>query len=126
MFKSVPFGYGVLDIKTTDKVDRLATNYALQLNTYAYCLEHSADGAFSVTPVKRLGLLAFMPNRFAVRHQDAAGLAGSLKWVEVRKDDGVVGQAIGEVLPVLRSEKPPSSSGDCERCRYVKLRADFL
>ncbi|MCH8295931.1 PD-(D/E)XK nuclease family protein [Candidatus Poribacteria bacterium] len=115
-------GYCVLDIKTTDKVDRLAVNYSLQLNTYAYCLEHSADGVFSVAPVKRLGILAFMPNRFAVRHQDAAGIAGSLKWIEVEKDERVVGKALGEVLPVLRSSTPPESSKKCEWCRYARMR----
>ncbi len=45
---------------------------------------------------------------------------GGLQWHEVTKDERVVGKALGEVLPVLRSETPDESSEDCEWCRYVK------
>ena len=63
-------------------------------------------------------------NRLALRHQDAAGLAGSLSWVEENKDDGIVGKALGEVLDVLRSKTPPESSE--KWCGYVRMREDLL
>ena len=69
--------------------------------------------------LKRLGLLTFSGYRFGVN-------SPRVSWVnEVNKDERVVGKAIGEVLPVLRSETPPESNEDCEWCRYAKLRVDL-
>ena len=45
----------------------------------------------------------------------------ALQWHEVNKDERVVGKALGDVLPVLRSSTPDESSEDCEWGRYVKL-----
>jgi hypothetical protein len=56
----------------------------------------------------------------------SCGYRGSLQWHEVTNDERVVGKAIGEVLPVLLSEKPPESSGDCEWCRYVRMRVRLV
>ncbi len=76
-------------------------------------------------PIKRLGLLTFSGYRFGVNSPQAAGIGGGLQWHEVEKDERVVGKALGEVLPVLRSETPDESSEDCEWCRYVKLKVDL-
>ena len=64
--------------------------------------------------------------RVGVNSSRVAGIVGGLQWHEVTKDERVVGKALGEgeVLPVLRSEKLDESSGDCEWCRYVRMRVD--
>ena len=97
-------------------------NYALQVNVYRHCLENAEAGYPDYMPVKRLGLLTFSGYRFGVNSPRVAGVVGELQWHEVSKDERIVGKAIGEVLDVLRSETPPSSSGDCEWCWYAKLR----
>ena len=119
-------GYAILDLKSTQNTKWVVKNYALQLNTYAYCLENAEDGYLDYQPVKRLGLLTFSGYRFGVNSPQTAGIVGSLQWHEVTKDERVVGKAIGEVLPVLRSKTPPESSGDCEWCGYVRMRGDLL
>ncbi len=57
-----------------------------------------------------------------------AGIVGGLQWHEVKKDERVVGKgkALGEVLPILCSDSPPSSSEDCEWCRYVRMRVRLV
>lgn len=97
-------------------------NYALQVNVYRHCLENAEDGYPDYTPVKRLGLLTFSGYRFGVNSPQTAGVVGGLQWHEVNKDERIVGAALGEVLPVLRSEKPPESNTDCEWCGYVRMR----
>ena len=75
--------------------------------------------------MKQLGLLTFSGYRFGVNSPQTAGIVGSLQCHEVNKDERIVGKAIGEVLPVLRSETPPESNEDCEWCRYVRMRIDL-
>jgi len=74
--------------------------------------------------LKRLGLLTFSSYRFGMNSPRVAGIVGGLQWHEVKKDERVVGKgkALGEVLPILCSDSPPSSSEDCEWCRYVRMR----
>ena len=114
-------GYAIMDIKTTTNTKWIVKNYALQVNVYRHCLENAEAGYPDYTPIKRLGLLTFSGYRFGVNSPRVAGIVGGLQWHEVKKDERVVGKAIGEVLPVLKSETLPESSGDCEWCRYVKL-----
>ena len=77
------------------------------------------------TPIKHLG--PFSGYRFGNNSPRVAGIVGGLQWHDVNKDERVVvGKAIGDMLPVLRSERQPESSEDCEWCRYVKLRYDNL
>ena len=75
--------------------------------------------------MKQLGLLTFSGYRFGVNTPEEAGIVGGLQWHEVEMDERMVGKALGEVLPVLRSSTPPESSKDCEWCRYAKLRTDL-
>ena len=57
--------------------------------------------------------------RFGVNSPQKVSIVGGLQWHEVTKDERVVGKALGEVLPMLKSEKLPESSEDCEWCRYA-------
>ena len=118
-------GYAIMDLKTTTNTKWVVKNYALQVNVYRHCLENAEESYPDYAPIKRLGLLTFSGYRFGVNSPQTAGIVGSLHWHEVTKDERMVGKAIGEVLPVLRSETPPSSSEDCEWCRDAKLRGDL-
>ena len=41
---------------------------------------------------------------------------------EVEKDNGVIGKALGDVLPVLKQETPPESGESCDWCAWFKRR----
>ena len=75
------------------------------------------------TPIKHLG--PFSGYGFGVNSLRVAGIVGGLQWHEVERGERVVGKALGDMLPVLKSETPPESSGDCEWCRYVEMRIDL-
>jgi len=114
-------GYVILDIKTTNAVTWVVKNYALQLNTYAYCLENDiATSSFS--PIQGLGILTFSGQRFGRNTDDRAGIVGACAWHEIPIRPDVLTQAIDEVLPILQSKDAPASNPDCENCRFVGQR----
>lgn len=112
-------GHMIIDLKTTQNTDWLAKNYSLQINIYRYCLENAAAG-YPAYDVERMGILAFSPNRFAMRTSENAGIAGCLTWVEIPRADRIIGQAVGDALTILSAENPPASNPECEFCAYFE------
>jgi hypothetical protein len=60
-------GYAVVDVRAGERRDELLPFLARQLRAYAYALEHPAPGAMALSPVTRLGLLVFEPEKFGRR-----------------------------------------------------------
>ena len=81
-----------------------------ELPDFKSVIDESQPHWSKYSQLKRLGLLAFSGYRFGVNSPRVAGIGGGLQWHEVTKDERVVGVALGEVLPVLRSEKPLESN----------------
>ena len=109
--------YGIVDFKTAPAKDEHILLYARQLHAYACALENPADGAFSLQPISRLGLLVFEPNKFA-RHNGTCLLSGGLQWVEIPRDDAAFLQFLVEVLQVLEQPEAPGGSPSCPWCGY--------
>lgn len=112
--------YGVIDFKTGSPKDEYNNLYSRQLHAYAYALENPAEGALNLSPVSKLGLLYFPPER---TKQDNVGkllYEADIHWVETERDDKGFLEFLDEVLTLLESDKLPESSPDCGWCNYVK------
>jgi len=110
--------YGVIDFKTSSVKPSSKFLYARQLHAYAYALEHPAEGKFSLSPVTRLGLLVYEPELMTHELGQKAHLEGSLKWVEIKRDDAAFLKFLGGVLDVLNAPDPPDPGPDCGWCEY--------
>jgi len=56
--------YGIIDFKTSKPSKESAWMYSRQLHAYAYALEHPAPGKLALSPVTKLGLLYFYPDKY--------------------------------------------------------------
>jgi hypothetical protein len=109
--------FGVIDFKTASAKPEHLAIYGRQLHGYAYALENPAPGAFGLSPISRLGLLAFEPNNFE-NQVGSASLTGRLSWVEIPRDDQKFFRFLDDVVSLLEQPEPPKASPDCEWCRY--------
>jgi hypothetical protein len=110
--------FGIVDFKTTERRADHIPLYARQLNAYALALEHPSPRAFGIKPVNRMGLIVFEPDTFLGPGFGVAALAGSLRWIEIPRDDKAFRQFIEEVLTILEQPEPPLGTADCAYCRY--------
>jgi hypothetical protein len=119
--------YGVIDFKTSSVKPTSKFLYARQLHAYAYALEHPAERKFALSPVSRLGLLVYEPERMTHEAGSRAQLEGSLKWLEIARDDRAFLKFLGEILDVLNADAPPDSGEGCGWCEYriASRQTDF-
>lgn len=110
--------YGVIDFKTSSVKPSSKFLYARQLHAYAYALEHPAEGKFSLSPVSRLGLLVYEPECMTHTAGSKTQLEGTLKWLEIRREDKAFLKFLGEILDVLTLAQPPAPSEGCLWCAY--------
>lgn len=110
--------YGVIDFKTSNPHTESFGLYIRQLHAYAYALKHPAPGNLTLSPITKLGLLYFYPER--VNQQDIEWLAYEAKitWVELAKDEEGFLKFIDEVLDVLELPEAPERSPNCQWCSY--------
>ena len=109
--------YGVVDFKTAPAKDEHIALYSRQLHAYAWALENPTEGALSLKPISRLGLLVFEPNQFA-QSVGTCLLSGGLQWIEITRDDAAFLQFLGEVLHVLEQTEAPGGNPSCSWCGY--------
>jgi PD-(D/E)XK nuclease superfamily len=110
--------HAVVDFKTSHQKPENVVKYARQLHAYAYALEHPAPGKFALSPVTRLGLLVYEPQRFQAWPSTRAVLNGTLQWQEIPLDmDGFLAFLSG-VSEVLEAHEPPRASPECAWCHF--------
>jgi len=116
--------YGVVDFKTGSPNDEHVKLYSRQLHAYAFALENAAQGALSLSPITKLGLLYFSPSK--VSQQDLGWLSydAEVHWVEIDKDYTKFKKFIAEVLKLLDGDCPHYSP-DCNWCSYVRKFKNF-
>ena len=88
------------------------------LHAMASALEHAANGSSRLGPIRRLGILAFAPRTLAREAEGRAILTGSLRWIEVPRDDGAFFGFLAEVISVLDAPEPPGGAPMCQWCVY--------
>lgn len=124
-------GYAIIDIKTTDRPEYVRANYSLQLNVYAYCLNHPAvsdknDSNINYTPVKDLGILTFTGHRFGFDPPRKGGIVGEIQWHRISQDSKMVEVAIDQALMILQQDCLPDSNPNCQWCQfYERIGHDF-
>lgn len=110
--------HAVIDFKTSSQKTENVAKYARQLHAYAYALERPAPGAFALPRVERMGLLVYEPAAFEMRLDGRATLAGSVRWIEIRKDEASFLRFLDEVADVLASPEPPTHANGCAWCAF--------
>lgn len=110
--------HAIIDFKTSSQKAENVAKYARQLHAYAYALENPAPRAFALPRVERMGLLVYEPRGFEMRREGPATLGGSVKWVEIRKDEAAFFRFLDEVAEVLAASGPPTHAETCAWCRF--------
>jgi hypothetical protein len=109
--------FGVIDFKTSARRAEHVRLYGRQLHAYAIALEMAAAGHVNLSPIRRLGLLVYEPQKFAQLAMSEASLTGGMSWIPVERDDKKFFAFLGEILEVLERPGPPPAEG-CEWCEY--------
>jgi len=110
--------YAVLDFKTGSPSNDKTNMYARQLHSYAYCLENPADGALTLAPVTRLGLLYFIPEEIIRGEKGLQTLEGPMQWIAIERNDEAFLGFLGDVIDVLDGPIPEPDPEDCPWCKY--------
>jgi hypothetical protein len=109
--------FGVIDFKTSARRAEHVQLYGRQLHAYAVAMEQAAAGHVSLSPIRKLGLLVYEPQKFTQLATTSASLTGGLSWIPIDRDDKKFFAFLGEVLDVLETPKPPPVE-DCDWCGY--------
>ena len=92
--------------------------YGRQLHAYALALENPAEGALKLSPVSKMGLLYFTPDKCQYTGNDRQVLEGQMTWLEIKKDDLTFRSFLREVVTLLDGSLPTAEDGRCNWCRY--------
>jgi len=117
--------YGVIDFKTGKPSMESANLYSSQLHAYAYALEHPGDRALALSPVTKLGLLYFYPERINQQSIDRLNYEAEITWIEIEKDEQWFLKFIDQVLSVLELPEALEHSPSCQWYSYIKKSADI-
>ena len=110
----------VFDFKTGSPNDEKAEMYGRQLHAYALALEQPAEGALSLAPISKLGLIYFTPDRCAHPGPVRQVLEGNMQWIEVRRGDGAFMGFLESVVRMLDGPMPAMETEKCDWCAYRK------
>ncbi len=117
--------YGVIDCKTASPSDQKAEMYGRQLQAYAFALENPGNGALTLSPVSKLGLIFFEPSAFQQLDQEEQAFRGKAVWIEVERDDKRFIEFLREVVCVLEQDSPPESASACVWCQHRTRMKSF-
>jgi hypothetical protein len=111
--------YGVIDYKASNKDGLSMHGYTRQLQGYAYALMNNNPRDVHLSPISRLGVLQYRPNKFNILGNGKASLDGQLEWIEINNDmSDFVNFLIEEIAPFLmRDEVEPK--GNDQWVNYV-------
>jgi len=112
--------YGVYDFKTGNPEGEYSSFYSRQLHSYAYALENPADGALSLSPVSKLGLLYFHPTEVSQNQVDWLSFDAKIHLVEIEKDEQKFLSFMDGILNLIEPPELPEASPDCQWCKYIK------
>lgn len=73
---------------------------------------------FSCSPVNTLGLIVYEPKEFSCKSTERVSLNGTLKWLEIPRNDKDFLEFLHALLTLLEQPEPPEPSSTCEWCKY--------
>lgn len=110
--------YGVIDFKTSSVKPYSIRLYSRQLRSYTYALENPAPKKLALSPITRMGLLAYTPYTFKADEPGHATLAGAMSWHEIKRNDSSFMGFLDEILTVLELPEAPPAGEKCAWCKY--------
>ena len=105
--------YGVIDFKTSNIKPQSVRLYSRQLRAYSYALENPAPGKLHLSPITKMGLLAFTPDAYTTTDPGHADLSGKVQFHEIKRNDKSFMGFLDDVLTVLELPEPPTASPNC-------------
>ena len=111
--------FAVLDFKTGSPSEGKSEMYGRQLHAYAIALENPAEGYIKLSPVSKLGLLYFTPEKYGQSGKYRQILEGPLQLVEIERDDPAFIGFIEEVVKLLDGPAPEPQPDTCNWCSYL-------
>jgi len=119
--------FALLDFKTGSPSEAKSEMYARQLHAYVIALENPGKGALALSPISRLGLLYFTPDKCEQSAMDRQILEGELTWVEIERNDSAFMGFLEDVVSLLDGPIPQPQPDVCDWCKYryriSKIRA---
>jgi hypothetical protein len=112
------------DFKTGNPNEEKSLMYGRQLHSYAYALEKPDEGALSLGPISKLGLIYFSPDKCDLASGTRQILEGSLTWIEIARNDDDFLRFLNDVVVLLDGESPPPDPDNCDWCNYRKLTGE--
>ena len=116
--------YSVMDFKVSKPSNDKNMLYGRQLHAYAVSLETPGDGSLELSPITKLGLLYFVPNKMSQDEKSIFNLAGDIIWNEVERDDNAFFGFMHEVVRLLDGPIP-APDNSCDWCSYLN-KSDIL
>ena len=111
--------YGVIDYKASNKNGLSMHGYTRQLQGYAYALMNNDVRDVHLSPISRLGVLQYRPNKFCIMGNGKASLEGQIEWIEIDNDiSDFASFLITDIAPFLLQESA-EPKGDDPWMNYV-------
>jgi hypothetical protein len=117
--------YAILDFKTGSPNDEKSQMYARQLQCYALALENPAPNSFHLSPISKLGLLYFSPDKCEQLDMTRQILEGQIQWVEIERNDQNFLNFLKDVVSLLDGPLPEIQPDSCEWCKYHSKKSVF-
>jgi len=117
--------FAVMDFKTGNPSEEKSNIYTRQLHAYVTALENPAPNALKLSPISRLGLLYFTPDKCEqVGDSTLRGAAtrqtieGEMQWIEIERNDSDFLSFLKDVVNLLDGPIPDPQPERCDWCSY--------
>jgi hypothetical protein len=118
--------FAVLDFKTGNPSDAKSEMYARQLHCYALALENPAPGALQLSPISKLGLVYFTPDKCEKLDTTRQKLEGEMQWVEIVRNDQEFLDFLRDVVTLLDGPMPDLEPDTCDWCKYHEKQSGIV
>ena len=117
--------YAILDFKTGSPSNEKSAMYSRQLHSYIVALENPAEDALKLTPITKVGLIYFTPDRCESMNSERQRLEGKIECVDIKRDDTEFLSFLTEVVNLLDGPLPAIEADKCDWCKYHTKKANF-
>ena len=110
--------FAILDFKTGTPSEEKTKLYSRQLHSYVAALENPAPDALKLSPITRLGLIYFTPDKCEKLDTTRQKFEGRLKCVEIQRNDYEFLTFLEETVSLLDGPLPDLQVDTCNWCKY--------
>jgi Topoisomerase DNA binding C4 zinc finger/PD-(D/E)XK nuclease superfamily len=117
--------YAILDFKTGSPSTEKSAMYSRQLHSYIVALENPAQDALKLTPISKLGLIYFTPDRYENVDMSRQSLEGQIECVDIKRDDNEFLSFLSKVVNLLDGPLPAIEGDKCDWCKYHTKKSNL-